>query len=206
MGRRKRKQVKYRPVKTAPKVFTCPACGHKTMKTQMKKDEKKALVVCGHCGEQQMVNKTRISEPVDAFGEFIDIYYKDQEFERLTRRKEKLEEKEQYTELTLVLSLLHDNAKVNAEKAEEEYEKNHDPQDLENAERWHQMAKEFYDREKRLLEQLKMGLIVDAELEEEIYADEEENPYAADENITSQKPKKGADLEGILGDTGFLEF
>lgn len=206
MGRRKRKQVKYRPVKTTPKVFTCPACGHKTMKAQMKKDEKKALVVCGHCGEQQMVNKTRISEPVDAFGEFIDIYYKDQEYERLSRRKEKLEEKQQYTELTLVLSLLYDNAIVNAEKASEEYEKNHDPVDLENAERWYSMADEFKEREKRLLEQLKMGLIEDAELEEDIYADEEENPYSDDKDATTQKPKKGTDLEEILGDTGFLEF
>lgn len=206
MGRRKRKQVKYRPVKSAPKVFTCPSCGHKTMKAQMKKGDKKALVVCGHCGEQQEVNKTRISEPVDAFGDFIDIYYKDQEFERLSRRKDILEEKQQYTELTLVLSLLHDNAVINAQKAEEEYEKNHDPVDLDNAEKWQNMAKEFQDREKRLLEQLKMGLIVDAELEDEIYAEEEENPYSDDSSITNQKPKKETDLDDLLGDTGFLEF
>jgi transcription elongation factor Elf1 len=173
----------------------------------MRKEQDRVLIVCGHCGEEEWVKKNRITEPVDAFGDFIDIYYKEQEYERLIRRRDILDEKQQFTELTLVLSLLYDNAIVNAEKAEEEYEKNHDPEDLENAEIWKGMASEFQEREKRLLEQLKMGLIVDAELEENVYAETDENPYAEDSDMDpNQKPKRGTNLDEVLGDTGFLEF
>ncbi|MCF2139301.1 MAG: hypothetical protein K9W44_04525 [Candidatus Lokiarchaeota archaeon] len=206
MGRRKRKKVVYRPVRTLPKIFTCPKCGHKTMKTNMKFSDDKALVICGHCGEQQEVPKNEISEPVDAFGNFIDIYYKDQEYDRLTRREEILKEKGQYSELALVYSFLSDNAQINAEKALEEFEKYKDPADLENAEKWKEAAKQYKENEKRLLEQLKAGLIVDAELEENIYDEEEVNPFGEEQDKPSEKPKRRANIEEILGDPGFLEF
>ena len=149
MGRRKRKKVSFRLVRTVPKIFTCPACGHKTIKVTLRKQkENKALVICGHCGQQQEVPKTDISEAVDAFGEFIDIYFKDQEYERLTRRAQTLKEKGEFTELANVYAFLSDNASVNAEKALEGYEKNKDPKDLENAEKWKLMADEYKKEEK----------------------------------------------------------
>lgn len=205
MGRRKRKKVVYRPVKSLPKVFTCPKCGHKTMKASMKKGADKILVVCGHCGIQEWVERNNLTEPVDAFGDFIDIYYKDQEFERLSRRREKLETKQQYTELVLVLSILHDNAEINAKKAEEAFNESKDPEDLANIEKWHNMAKDFKSEENRYREQLGAGLIVDAELDE-VYEEVEANPFDEGEAQVSEKPKKRANIEDILGDTGFLEF
>ena len=94
MGRRKRKKVVYRRVRSLPKVFTCPKCGHKTIKTRKIKDNPDMMeVVCGHCDVSQRVDKNSLTEPVDAFAEFIDIYYKDQEYARLTNREEKLWEK-----------------------------------------------------------------------------------------------------------------
>jgi hypothetical protein len=51
-----------------------------------------------------------------------------------------------------------------------------------------------------------MGLIEDAELEEEIYQDQEANPFGESDTDQSEKPKKETNLEDILGDTGFLEF
>lgn len=206
MGRRKRKKVVYRPVRRVPKIFTCPSCGHKTMKAKMKHADDKVLIVCGHCNEQQEVSKNELTEPVDAFGTFIDIYYKDQEYDRLTRREEILKEKQQYSELALVYSFLSDNAQINAEKALDEFEKYKDPKDLENAERWKETSKQYKENEKRLLEQLRSGLIEDAELEENVYDEEEMNPFGEEEISTSEKPKKRADLEEILGDLGFLEF
>ena len=206
MGRRKRKQVKYRAVRSLPKVFTCPKCGHKTMKAKLKHSETEVLIVCGHCQEQQVVGKNDLTEPVDAFGDFIDIYYKDQEFDRLSRRKEKLLLKQQYTELTLVLSLLYDNATINENKALEEYEKNKDPEDLTNAEKWNEIANNFKTELEKYKEQLKAGLIVDAPLADEVYEDQEDNPFDEGEAKVSEKMKRAANIEEILGDTGFLEF
>ncbi|MHA1584100.1 MAG: hypothetical protein ACTSWL_02505 [Promethearchaeota archaeon] len=205
MGRRKRKKIVYRPMRLLPKVFVCPKCGHKTMKAKMKQADDKVLIECGHCGTQQLVSKNKLTEPVDAFGDFIDIYFKDQEFERLSHRRDKLLEKEQYTELTMVLSLLHDNAMVNSEKAQEEYDKNKDPEDLDNAEKWREMAKGFNEREEYYREQIRSGILVDANIDE-LYDESEANPYDEGEAKISEKPKKRAKIEDILGDTGFLEF
>jgi transcription elongation factor Elf1 len=176
------------------------------MKAKLKHTDSSVLISCGHCSEEQVVGKNDLTEPVDAFGDFIDIYYKDQEFERLNRRKEKLTLKQQYTELTLVLSLLYDNAIVNADKAMEEYEKNRDPEDLTNVEKWNEVAAAYKAEEIKYKEQLKSGLIVDAPLEDEVYEDQEDNPFDEGEAKVSEKMKRAANIEEILGDTGFLEF
>ena len=205
MGRRKRKKIVYRRVRSLPKVFTCPKCGHKTVKAKVSSKEERVEVLCGHCGQSQFVDKNDLTEPVDAFGDFIDIYYKDQEYARLTAREEKLWEKEQFTELTLVYSFLADNANVYAEKALEEYEKNNDPKDLEQAEMWRATAAKYVENEIRLKEQIDSGLVVDATLEN-IYEESEDNPYDEGESKVAEKPKRRAKIEEILGDTGFLEF
>lgn len=206
MGRRKRKKVVYRRVRSLPKVFTCPKCGHKTVKAKVTSKEDDVEVICGHCGVSQKVEKNALTEPVDAFGSFIDIYYKDQEYARLTNREEKLWEKKQFTELTLVYSFLADNANVNAKKALEEYEKNKDPDDLEQAEKWKATAAKYVENEIRLKEQLDSGVIEDAALENDLYEESEDNPYDEGESKISEKPKRRAKIEEILGDTGFLEF
>ncbi len=205
MGRRKRKQVVYRRVRSLPKVFTCPKCGHKTVKAKKHAKEEKVEVICGHCSVSQLVDKNDLTEPVDAFGDFIDIYYKDQEYARLTAREEKLWEKKQYTELTLVYSFLADNANINAKKAHEEYEKNKDPQDLEQAEMWRATAAKYVENEESVRQQLDSGVFVDATIEN-IYEEAEDNPYDEGEAKAAEKPKRRANIEEILGDTGFLEF
>ena len=171
----------------------------------MSSKEERVEVKCGHCGQSQFVDKNELTEPVDAFGDFIDIYYKDQEYARLTHREEVLWEKKQFTELTLVYSFLADNANVNAKKALEEYEKNNDPKDLEQAEMWKATASKYVENEIRLKEQLDSGVIEDATLEN-IYEEAEDNPYDEGESKVSEKPKRRANIEEILGDTGFLEF
>jgi len=176
------------------------------MKTNLKQGDNQALVVCGHCGEQQVVHKHELTEAVDAFGDFIDIYYKDQEYERLSRREERLLEKQQYTELTLVYSFLADTAQINANKAMEEFELNKDPEDLSNAEKWQETAKQYKDNETKLREQLKSGIIVDAVLEEGVYDEIEDNPFDEGEAKISEKPKRKSNIEDVLGDLGFLEF
>ena len=171
----------------------------------MSSKEEDVEVLCGHCGVSQKVGKNDLTEPVDAFGDFIDIYYKDQEYARLTSREEKLWEKKQFTELTLVYSFLADNANVNAKKALEEYEKNKDPEDLKQAEMWRETAAKYVENEKNLKQQIDSGIVVDATLEN-IYEENEDNPYDEGESKVAEKPKRRAKIEEILGDTGFLEF
>ncbi|MHA1756983.1 MAG: transcription elongation factor, partial [Promethearchaeota archaeon] len=95
MGRRKRKQQTYRRVKRVPKIFTCPECGEKSVKVEGLKKSRIATVKCGKCGLSKEVLVNSISEPVDAFGDFIDIYYADQELQRLEKRIKKLEEEKE---------------------------------------------------------------------------------------------------------------
>ena len=117
------------------------------MKAKMKHAKDEVLIKCGHCGIEQAVDKNALTEPIDAFGDFIDIYYKDTEYERLTHREEKLREKGQYTELTLVYSFLADIAQINKKKFLEEYEATKDPADLETAEQWDQVGRDYKTNE-----------------------------------------------------------
>lgn len=206
MGRRKRKKVSFRPPKTIPRIFTCPACGHKTVKAKLKHSDDKALVKCGHCGIEQQVNKTEISEPVDAFGEFIDIYFKDQEYDRLTQREEKLIQRQQYVELCNVYSLLTDIATINQQKFIEEYEKNRSAEDLETAEKWKQSADKYKQNERDIRAKLAAGELKDAPPEEQVYDEHESNPFEEGEVAPSEKPKRKVNMDDVLGDTGFLEF
>jgi transcription elongation factor Elf1 len=205
MGRRKRKKVVFRMVKTIPRVFLCPSCGERTIKVRMKYKEDKVLVECGHCHKSQEVSRNQLTEPVDAFGEFIDIYFKDQEYARLTRRESKLIEKQQYTELATVYSLLSDIAQINANKALEAHEQNKSSEDLENAEKWKNMSIQFKNNERGLREKLASGEIADAIIEE-VYEEVDNEEFADGESRIATKPKKKADLKGVLDDPGFLEF
>ncbi|HMA83496.1 MAG TPA: hypothetical protein VKP59_04635 [Candidatus Thermoplasmatota archaeon] len=207
MGRRKRKQNTYRPKRTPPKIFECPSCGKKTMKAPVKRKNEMVTVRCGHCGIEETVDKNALTEPVDAFGDFIDVYYKDREYDRLLERVDMLWDKEQYTELTLVYSFLADIARINAEKALEAFEKNKNPEDLDNAEMWQQAADEYNKNREQLKAELEAGLIQDADLKDEIY-DSSENDLLdeGERDKVVEKPKKRTDIEDILGDTGFLEF
>lgn len=204
-GRRKRKQVAYRPVKTLPKVFTCPSCGNKTMKTRIKKGSATAKVICGTCGKEQEVKSNDLTEPVDAFGEFIDIYYGAQEYERLTNRAERLKDKQQYSELAFVYSYLADICENNSTEALKAYEETKSEEDLENAQLWKSQADEYRKESKDIFEKLELKELEDGIDEDNIYGDEEDHQFS-DSQSPSQKPKKGRDLEDILDDKGFLEF
>ena len=70
---------------------------------------------------------------------------------------------------------------------------------------WKATAAKYVENQKRLQEQLDSGLMEDATLEN-IYEENEDNPYDEGESKVSEKPKRRAKIEEILGDTGFLEF
>lgn len=192
MGRRKRKQASPKRVKRVPKIFTCPDCGEKSVKvTNINKKGAFATVKCGHCGITKEVLINSISEPVDAFGDFIDIFYADQEIQRLEKRILKLKQENQLGELALAYSILSDLCKVKAGILLEE-----DDVDLDVVNDWKMKSEEYKDLEKNTIVQL------DAEELEHGVRTDEESLFSERES----KIKKERKIEDIFDDPGFLEF
>ena len=192
MGRRKRKQVSPKRVKRVPKIFTCPDCGEKSVKvTDIKKKGAFATVKCGNCGVTKEVLVNSISEPVDAFGDFIDIYYADQELQRLEKRITKLKKENELGELALAYSILSDLCKVKAAVLLEE-----DDVNLDEVNDWKMKSEEYKRLEKDTIlrldtEELEHGVRTD---EESLFSERE------------SKIKKERKIEDIFDDPGFLEF
>ncbi|MCJ7651151.1 MAG: hypothetical protein MUP85_21280 [Candidatus Lokiarchaeota archaeon] len=193
MGRRKRKQQSYKRVKRVPKIFTCPNCGEKSIKVENIRKSAIATVKCGHCGLTQDVLVNSISEPVDAFGDFIDIHYADQELQRLEKRIEKLKKENEWGELTLSYSILTDICKFKAAEALED----EDNVNLDEVNKWKIRAEEYKMLEKDALLQLDS-----LELEKGIKTDEE-SLFTEHDETDMKKEKK---IEDIFDDPGFLEF
>ena len=192
MGRRKRKQVSPKRVKRVPKIFTCPDCGEKSVKvTNIKKKGAFATVKCGNCGLTTEVLVNSISEPVDAFGDYIDIYYADQELQRLEKRILKLKQENELGELALAYSILSDLCKVKAAVLLEE-----DDVDLDVVNDWKMKSDEY-----KLLEKNTLVKLDAAELEHGVRTDEE-SLFSERES----KIKKERKIEDIFDDPGFLEF
>ncbi len=193
MGRRKRKQQSYKRVKTVPKIFTCPNCGEKSIKVENLRKSVIATVKCGHCGLTKEVLVNSISEPVDAFGDFIDIHYADQELQRLEKSIGKLIKKNEWGELALSYSILSDICKLKAVQALEDEDK----VDLDEVNKWKFKAEEYKRRERDALLQLDT-----LELEKGIRTDEE-SLFSEHDESDIKKEKK---IEDIFDDPGFLEF
>jgi len=192
IGRRKRKQVSPKRVKRVPKIFTCPECGEKSVKvTDIKKKGAFATVKCGNCGLEKEVLVNSISEPVDAFGDFIDIFYADQELLRIEKRVKKFRAENKWGEVALSYSILSDLCKVKAAILLDE-----DDVDLDEVNNWKTKAEEFKRLEKDAL------LTLDTEELERGVRTEEESLFAESET----KIKKERKIEDIFDDPGFLEF
>jgi len=76
MGRRKRKKIIKKKIRKLPKIFTCPSCGHQSIFVKIKKAESVASVYCSNCNISANVPLKLSDEPIDAFNEFIDKYYR----------------------------------------------------------------------------------------------------------------------------------
>jgi transcription elongation factor Elf1 len=159
--------------------------------TDLKKKGAFATVKCGNCGLTKDVLVNSISEPVDAFGDFIDIYYADQELQRLERRIVKLKEKNEWGELALSYSILSDLCRVKAAILLEE-----DDVNLEEVDNWKIRAEKYKKLEKNALLKLDTD-----ELERGVRTDEESLFAESDTKI-----KKERKIEDIFDDPGFLEF
>ena len=132
-----------------------------------------------------------ISEPVDAFGDFIDIFYADQELQRLEKRIQKLIDENEYGELVLSYSILSDLCKVKAGILLEEEDVN-----LDDVNEWKIRSEHYKKLEKDAILKLETD-----ELERGLKTDEESLFAERDSKI-----KKERKIEDIFDDPGFLEF
>ncbi len=206
MGRRKRKQQGYKRVKRVPKIFNCPSCGEKSVKVEKTnkstevpqedgsiKEVSIATVKCGHCGLTKEVILFSIGEPVDAFGDFIDVFYADQELQRLEKRIEKLQKENEYGELALSYSILSDLCNAKAMLLTEEPD-NFSEEEFQS---WRAKALTYKNLEKKAIKQL------DAEeLERGIKTDEDS--LFSEHEESDMKKERG--IKDIFEDPGFLEF
>ncbi len=168
-------------------------CGEKSVKVKNIRKSLIATVKCGHCDLTKDVLINSISEPVDAFGDFIDIHYVDQELQRLEKRVEKLKPKNEWGELVLVYSILSDICKYKAAEALDD----EDGVNLDVVNKWKMKAEEYKRLEKDALLQLDS-----LELEKGIRTDDESLFTEHDESDM----KKAKKIEDIFDDPGFLEF
>ncbi|MHA1803744.1 MAG: hypothetical protein ACTSU4_04340 [Promethearchaeota archaeon] len=196
MGRRKRKQQTYKRVKRVPKIFTCPSCGEKAVKvTDLKGGKPFATVKCGKCGLTKEVMVNSISEPVDAFGDFIDIYYADQELMRLEKRIKKLKEEGEWGELALSYSILSDLCRTKAALLLEE-----EDVDMEVVNEWKMRAEKYKKLEKDALLNLDSE---ELERRSSVRTDEESLFSEHEEGGGIRREKK---IDQVFDDPGFLEF
>jgi len=194
MGRRKRKQQTYKRVKRVPKIFTCPECGEKSVKVKDIRKGPIATVKCGYCGLTKEVLVNSISEPVDAFGDFIDVYYADQELTRLEKRIVKLKEENEYGELALCYSILSDICKAKAAMLMED----EDNINMEKVNAWKEKAEKYKRLEKDTIQKL------DAEELERGIKTDDETLFAEHEETGGIKKEKK--IDDVFNDPGFLEF
>ncbi len=192
MGRRKRKQPTYRRVRHVPKIFTCPSCGEKSVKVKDLRKSTMATVKCGNCGLEKEVLVNSISEPVDAFGDFVDVYYVDQELQRLEKRIEALKKNNEWGELALSYSILSDICRAKAAQLLED-ENNVNLDEVNN---WKIKGEGYKKLEKDAV------LKLDTEDLERDIKTEEDSLFAEH----ADKTKKEKNIKDIFDDPGFLEF
>lgn len=149
---------------------------------------------CGYCGLEKDVLVNSISEPVDAFGDFIDIYYADQELLRLEKRVERLKNEKEWGELAFCYSLLSDISKAKAA----EYLEDEENVDIEEANKWKIRADEYKRKEKDALLQLDSS-----ELEKGGIKTDDESLFTEHDESSMKKEKK---IDDVFDDPGFLEW
>ncbi len=135
-----------------------------------------------------------ISEPVDAFGDFIDIYYADQELLRLEKRIEKLKNDKEWGELIFCYSVLADICRAKAAESLEDEEN----VDIDEANKWKIRAEEYKKKEKDALLQLETS-----ELEKGGIKTDDESLFTEHDESDIKKEKK---IEDVFDDPGFLEW
>ncbi len=185
-------------------VKICPNCGSELKVKTISREQRFSTIKCGTCGEEEEVLADNLTEPVDAFGRYIDIFYAEQEYDRLFKLSKILERKGEWLELANVYSYLAYICKVNRQASLKKYEQTQSAEDLNAANQWRQSGEEFKKREKDILEKIELKQLEEGKslIEDESAAEELKDLEGIVDQDEEEK-KKGND---IFSDPGFLEF
>lgn len=74
MGRRRKKVVRI-PRKRLPKLFPCPKCGKETVRVEILRDQRRAIVGCGSCGLKEEFPIKPAHAEIDVYCMFTDKIY-----------------------------------------------------------------------------------------------------------------------------------
>jgi transcription elongation factor Elf1 len=74
MGRRRRKVVRI-PKKRLPRFFSCPRCGKETVRVEILREARRAIVGCSSCGLKQEFQVKPAQGEVDVYCMFTDAIY-----------------------------------------------------------------------------------------------------------------------------------
>ena len=86
-GRKQRRPVRTKPLPSIPKIFDCPQCEATAIRIKLESDL--ATVECGSCHLKKVVTEIKaIEEPIDIYGNFVDMYYAELDLSKQTESSE----------------------------------------------------------------------------------------------------------------------
>jgi len=64
--------------------WECPRCGTKSIMITLDKKNKKSRILCGMCDINKEIKINRLSEPIDIYGHFIDLFYEKRKMRKIS--------------------------------------------------------------------------------------------------------------------------
>lgn len=75
MGRRKTRKVIKREPKRLPKVFRCPRCGEQSVVVDLDRQLSRGKIKCGRCQLSAELPIHALTQMIDVYAKFLDLYY-----------------------------------------------------------------------------------------------------------------------------------
>ncbi len=95
MGRRKTRKVIKREPKRLPKVFRCPRCGEQSVVVDLDRQLNRGKIKCGRCQLSAELPIHTLTQTIDVYAKFLDMYYEGRIEETPRETTEKQEETSQ---------------------------------------------------------------------------------------------------------------
>lgn len=100
MGRRKTRKVIKREPKRLPKVFRCPRCGEQSVVVDLDRALNQGRIRCGRCQLSARLPIHSLTQTIDVYAKFLDLYYEGKIEDTPRESEEKPEEVTQITPAT----------------------------------------------------------------------------------------------------------